>query len=88
MVTESGVEAVSSYRYQKIQTSIPSAPDGATELIKKVLDKGYFPDKVFCVDVVQDMAGDFWVMELTSFSSAGLYACDTKKIANLIKRIV
>jgi hypothetical protein len=88
VVSREGIEAVSSYIYQKIQTSIPSAPHGATELVYEVIKKDYFPDEVFCIDVVQDMAGDFWVMELTSFSSAGLYACDTKKIANLIKKLI
>lgn len=86
VVTESEIVAVSSYKYQGILTCVPSAPIGATELAKKVLQKGYFPDSVFCVDVVQDMEGDFWVMELTSFSSAGLYACDVKKIADLLKK--
>jgi len=56
-------------------------------LVKKVIDKGIEPDKVFCVDVVQDTGGDFWVMELTSFSSAGLYACNVDKIAELLQDI-
>ena len=86
VVSEGEIIAVSSYRYQNVITEVPSAPVGATELVKKVLQKGYFPDKIFCVDVVQDMDSQFWVMELTSFSSAGLYACDVKKIAEVIKR--
>ena len=86
VVAESEIVAVSSYKYQGLLTCVPSAPVGATELVHKVLDKGYFPDKVFCIDVVQDMDNKFWVMELTSFSSAGLYACDTKKIAELLKK--
>ena len=85
VVTESEIIAQSSYKYQGVLTCVPSAPVGATELVKRVLDKGYFPDKLFCVDVAQDMNNQFWVMELTSFSSAGLYACDVKKIAEAIK---
>ena len=85
VVSKEGIYAVSSYKYQGVLTCVPSAPAGATELVYKVLDKGYFPDKVFCVDVVQGMDNQFWVMELTSFSSAGLYACDVKKIAQLLK---
>lgn len=80
------IHAVSSYKYQGILTCVPSAPQGAIDLVYKVLDKGIRPDKIFCVDVVQDTGGEFWVMELTSFSSAGLYACDVKKIAELLKR--
>ena len=86
VVSEGEIIAVSSYRYQNVITQVPSAPVGATQLVQKVIDKGINPDKIFCVDVVQDMGGEFWVMELTSFSSAGLYACDVKKIAELLKK--
>ena len=86
VVSEGEIIACSSYRYQQVITEVPSAPVGATQLVQKVLDKRISPDKIFCVDVVQDMSGEFWVMELTSFSSAGLYACDVKKIAELLKR--
>lgn len=76
--------AVSSYRYQGVLTRIPSAPIGATEKCKEILEVGYYPDSVFCIDIAQDAAGDFWMMELTSFSSAGLYA--TKK-APIVQRV-
>jgi len=87
VVTKDEIISVSSYRYQGVYTTVPSAPVGATELVKKVLAKGIEPDKIFCVDVVQDMENEFWVMELTSFSSAGLYANDPIKIANKIKEL-
>jgi len=80
------VIAGSSYKYQGLLTKVASWPRGAEDLARKVFDKGYEPDRIFCIDVVQDKDGEFWVMELTSFSSAGLYACDVKKIADLIKR--
>ena len=84
VVSDGEIQAVSSYKYQGVLTCVPSAPKGASELVMKVLKKGYIPDDIFCVDVVQDMDNNFWVMELTSFSSAGLYACDIKKIAKLM----
>lgn len=86
VVSEGDIQAVSSYRYQGILTCVPSAPAAAYELVLKVIDKGWTPDEIFCVDVVQDTGNEFWVMEITSFSSAGLYACDTKKIAKLLKK--
>lgn len=76
--------AISSYRYQGLSTRIPSAPNKATQLVKDILNIGYYPDSVFCVDVCEDSDGNFWLMELTSFSSAGLYAC---KMDNLVKSI-
>jgi hypothetical protein len=87
VVTKDEIVSTSSYRYQGVYTTVPSAPSGATELVKKVLAKGIEPDRIFCVDVVQDMENEFWVMELTSFSSAGLYANDPVKIANKIKEL-
>lgn len=86
VVSEGEIITCSSYKFQGVLTCVPSAPLGATALVQKVLDKGINPDKIFCVDVVQDSGGEFWVMELTSFSSAGLYACDIKKIAELLKK--
>lgn len=86
VVADGKVQSVSSYKYQGLLTQVPSAPPGAYELVEKVISKGYIPDEIFCVDVVQDSGNDFWVMELTSFSSAGIYANDPKKLAKLIKR--
>ena len=85
VVSDGKVQAVSSYKYQGVLTCVPSAPTGVYNLVNKVIEKGYTPDDIFCIDVVQDMDSNFWVMELTSFSSAGLYACDVKKIAKLIQ---
>jgi len=80
VTSEKKILAQSSYRYQGQAVKIPSAPNGATDLCKKILDEGYFPDDVFCIDICEDNDGNFWLMELTSFSSAGLYAGDKKKI--------
>ena len=87
VIHKNEVHAVSSYRFQGVLTCVPSAPSEAYELINKVLAKNYTPDEVYCIDVVMDTDRTCWVMELTSFSSAGLYACDTTKIANLIKSL-
>lgn len=68
--------AVSSYRFQNLITRVPSAPQEAYDICNKVLDRGYFPDPLFCVDVALDSDKNGWLMELTSFSSAGLYEMD------------
>lgn len=79
--------ALSSYRYQGQKNLSPTAPTGAITLCENVLRLGYFPDSVFCIDVAEDADGDFWVMELTSFSSAGLYACDKNAIVRRVSEI-
>lgn len=81
--------AVSSYRFQGLLTKVPSAPPEATKLCKQILEVGYYPDGVFCIDIAQDNDGNCWLLELTSFSSAGLYAMEKRKvvegIANYLK---
>ena len=74
----------SMYRYQDQVTRIPSAPSGAEEFVKELLKMGYYPDKVFTLDICQDCDQNFWMMEMNSFSSAGLYA---SKKANIVKRV-
>jgi hypothetical protein len=80
--------ATSTYMYQKQRTLIPSVPVGALEKCKEVFKTGYFPESVFCVDIFQDNDGQFWLGELTSFSSAGLYECNKQKIVERVNEIV
>jgi hypothetical protein len=76
--------ANSTYQYQGQSTLIPVIPVGATEKCKEILKEGYFPDSIFCVDIAQCSDGNFWLLELTSFSSAGLYMSNK---ANIVKRV-
>lgn len=84
VVDKDGIIAVSCYRFQGISCKIASAPTGAHELVEKVLDLKWYPDDLFCIDVIEDMSGNFWVVEITSFSSAGLYGCNAKLIKEAI----
>lgn len=79
--------AQSCYRYQGLRTDIPSAPRGATKLVEQILKVGYYPDSVFCVDICEDNDGNYWLLELNSFSSAGLYAADKEKIVQRVSEI-
>jgi hypothetical protein len=80
--------AYSTYQYQGQRTLIPSAPTGAIDKCKEILAVGYYPDPIFCVDICEDADGNFWLLELTSFSSAGLYASDKRKIVAKVNEIV
>ena len=40
-----------------------------------------------CVCICEDNDGEFWLMELTSFSSAGLYATKKKPVVKRISEI-
>lgn len=80
--------ASSTYRFQGKVCLIPSVPVEATKFCQEVLNKvDYHPDSVFCLDVCQDSDKNCWVLELTSFSSAGLYACNKEHIVQKVSEI-
>jgi hypothetical protein len=76
--------ACSLYKYNDQRTYIPSAPERATKLVKEILEVGWYPDPVFTIDIVEDMDGNYWMMEINSFTSAGTYAAPK---APIIKRV-
>jgi len=80
--------ASSTYRFQGQVAIIPSVPKETTKFCEELLNKvEYYPDSVFCYDICQDNDGNCWLMELTSFSSAGLYATDKDKIVKRVSEI-
>ena len=80
--------ATSTYQYQGKRTYIPSVPNGAKEKCQEVLRRNWYPDSIFCVDIFQDGDNNFWLGELTSFSSAGLYCTNKKAVVNRVNEIV
>lgn len=78
--------AVSSYRIDGKPIRIPAAPAGAEEVCREILDVGYYPASIFCVDVAEDADGNFWLLELTSFNAAGLYKMDPVKVIQGINK--
>lgn len=78
----------STYQYQGKRTVIPGAPQGAIDLCNRILEVNYIPDSVFCVDICESGdIGMFYLLELTSFSSAGLYASDKIKTVDKVSYI-
>ncbi len=75
------------YRYQDQQTYIPSAPEKATALCNTILELGWYPDPVFTIDICEDMDGNYWLLEINSFTSAGTYAADKSKIVSKVTEI-
>ena len=83
-----GIIAQSTYRFQGQVTHIPSVPPETSKFCKQLLNTvEYYPDPVFCFDICQDNDKTCWLMELTSFSSAGLYATDKKEIVKVVSEI-
>lgn len=77
----------STYNYMGQRTKVPGAPLGAIEKCREVLKEGYYPDSVFIIDICEDNDGKFWLLELGSFNSSGLYACDKTKIVKRVSEI-
>lgn len=80
--------AMSTYRFQGQITKIPSAPIEATELVKELLEVGYYPDSIFCIDICQAGDSKFYLLEINSFSSAGMYACKKDILVKRVSEIV
>ncbi len=70
----------STYQFQGQKTLIPAVPNEALDKCKEILNVGYCPDSIFCVDICQGEDNKFYLLELTSFSSAGVYAMDKNKV--------
>lgn len=85
---DKGIIASSTYRFQGKVCLIPSVPEEATKFCKELLNTvTYYPDSVFCYDICQDNDGVCYLLELTSFSSAGLYATDKIAIVQKVSEI-
>lgn len=85
---EKEVIAYSTYRFQGNVCLIPSVPPETLKFCKMLLNKvDYCPDSVFCLDICQDSDKECWLLELTSFSSAGLYASNKKDIVEKVSAI-
>ena len=85
---EKGIIASSTYRFQGQVAIIPSVPTETTKFCNHLLKTvDYAPDPVFCFDICQSGDGEPFLLELTSFSSAGLYATDKKAIIQKVSEI-
>ncbi|HOT88261.1 MAG TPA: hypothetical protein PLC59_00515 [Bacteroidales bacterium] len=83
-----GIIASSTYKFQGNVCIIPSVPAECTRFVNLLLKEvDYEPDPVFCYDICQDNDKNCWLMELTSFSSAGLYAMDKKSVIRGVSEI-
>jgi hypothetical protein len=87
LVSQNEIIAVSCYRFHQKTALIPSAPEPATKLVKKILDSAALPAIVCAVDIAEDSDHNYWLMEFNSFNSCGLYAMNVEPIVNKITQI-
>ena len=87
VTSEKEILGCSTYMFQGQRTYIPSAPEGATQLVKEILKIGYYPDPVFTIDICESADGEFYLMEFNSFTSAGTYAALKPLIVKRVSEI-
>lgn len=69
-------------------TSIHDDAQIAIRLAQQVLqDNEYRPDRAWSLDICMTAPGNFYVLEVGCFSSAGLYAMDNAKIVEAVSRV-
>lgn len=85
--SDKDILGTSLYQYNGQRTYVPSAPEKATALVKEILAVGWYPDPVFTVDICEDTDGNYWLMEMNSFTSAGTYAAPKGPIVKKVSEI-
>ena len=78
-VTKGEVISGCTYKNGDKHEEITHFPQGAYDVAMKVATNEWQPDPIYVVDVAK-VYGEYKLLEINSFSSAGLYACDVEKV--------
>ena len=75
-------------RHDIVGTSIHSDGQWAWKMAQQIVEKmEWQPDRAWCIDICKTKSGNFYVLEIGSFSSAGLYECRTQHLVEEINRV-
>jgi hypothetical protein len=81
-------KVVTGSRYMPMWLRLTSEDRTANIFAQHVCDEvAWEPDRVWCLDICRTMAGNYYVVELNSFSCSGLYACNPKPIVENVSRL-
>lgn len=86
VVVDGEVIAGSQYKQDDVVVKEPGYPQEAFILANN-LAKRYQPDRAFVLDICKTRAGNYYLLEINSFSAAGLYACDLEPVVREVSRI-
>lgn len=73
--------------HEKGELSIEDTVDKQAESLAELASTLYVPDPVFVIDIGKTSYGDYKVIELNSFSCAGIYECNTDKLVKEVTEI-
>ncbi len=81
------VIAASQYKVKDTVVMKEGAPVEAIKLAEKIICLSEQPDIVYTVDIAQTITGEYKVIELNSFSAAGLYHCNPEIVLKKVSKI-
>lgn len=87
VIADRKVIASSQYKENDKVIMIEGAPDGAINVANAVAKLEWQPDTAYTVDVAELDNGLFKIIELNSFSCAGLYACNIRDVVKGISEV-
>ncbi|MCX6366773.1 MAG: ATP-grasp domain-containing protein, partial [Armatimonadetes bacterium] len=77
------VVAASQYKWGETLVLEQGAPDGAWAVARAIATHPWRPIEVFVADIAQTPEG-YFVLELNTFGTAGLYACEMEAIVRTV----
>jgi len=88
VIADSKPIAWSQYKDNNLSVRRKIISDDALNLAKTVASKsGYCPDPMYTMDICKASDGRCYLLEVGSFSCAGLYMCDLEKIVQVASKI-
>lgn len=86
IVTKDGIVTGCQYKKDGNLNLDKDYPESAGILAEEVC-KVWQPDSIFALDICTGNDGNYYLLEIGSFSCAGLYVCDMSKIVEVASRI-
>lgn len=89
VVVDGKVITGSLYRFQGESADYlgPGYSEESFEFAQEVADESYVPDRAYTIDVCKTYVGNYYLLEINSFSCAGLYHCDLEAIVREVSRV-
>ena len=87
LIHKNYIKSVSSYRVLEYNTEVPSAPKKVRKFLDDFLIQTEIIEDVIYIDVALQTNGECGIVEITPFSTAGMYKNDKLIIAQIIKEL-
>lgn len=88
IIFDKQVIASSQYRKDRLPQHSTGADDRATDLAWNVaINSGYSPERVWCLDICNTKAGNYYVLEVGCVGCAGWYQCDPEPVVEAMSQV-